>query len=125
MGRRRINTEEETSRLKKEYIKDNIKRYTLSLNVNTDIAIIRYLDGMNQYSVYIKDLIEKDMRRKGMKMSVEERRLDAIANIERVIQEDGLDNTVDEYVDAYSTAYHLKKDPINVWRHITKRGKQQ
>lgn len=46
-----------------DYIKQHIKRYTLSLNNNTDREMITHLNRKKQYSKYIKELIQKDMNK--------------------------------------------------------------
>lgn len=44
-----------------EYSKKNTKRVFIALNVNTDNAIIEFLDSKKNKQGYIKDLIIKDM----------------------------------------------------------------
>lgn len=67
MGRKKINPKTRLRNKNKydaEYKKKYLRRYTLSLNMNTDSAMISHLDGIEQYSKYIKNLVQKDMEDK-------------------------------------------------------------
>lgn len=49
----------------KEYIKKNIKLYTVLLNRNTNKDMIEYLDGIEHKQEYFRDLISRDMKKEG------------------------------------------------------------
>ena len=51
-----------------EYIRNNIKRYTVSLNVGHDEYIIDWLDSHKPFTQYIRALIDDDMRRNGIEV---------------------------------------------------------
>lgn len=56
-----------------KYIKNNVKRIVLNLNINTDQNIIEYMDGIENKQGYLKSLIKKDMEEKRMeKFSLED-----------------------------------------------------
>ena len=56
-----------------KYIKNNVKRIVLNLNINTDHNIIEYMDGIENKQGYLKSLIKKDMEEKRMeKFSLED-----------------------------------------------------
>ena len=50
-----------------KYIKNNVKRIVLNLNINTDHDMIEYMDGIENKQGYLKSLIKKDMEEKRMK----------------------------------------------------------
>lgn len=50
-----------------KYIKNNVKRIVLNLNINTDQNMIEYMDGIENKQGYLKSLIKKDMEEKRMK----------------------------------------------------------
>ena len=47
----------------KKYIKENMRRYALNLNQNTDVDILEYLEGRDNVQGYLKRLIREDMAR--------------------------------------------------------------
>lgn len=47
----------------KKYIKENMRRYALNLNRNTDVDILEYLEGRDNVQGYLKRLIREDMAR--------------------------------------------------------------
>lgn len=56
-----------------KYIKNNVKRIVLNLNINTDQNIIEYMDSIENKQGYLKSLIKKDMEVKIMeKFSLED-----------------------------------------------------
>ena len=50
-----------------KYIKNNVKRIVLNLNINTDQHMIEYMDCIENKQGYLKSLIKKDMEEKRMK----------------------------------------------------------
>lgn len=47
----------------KKYIKENMRRYALNINRNTDADILEYLEGRDNVQGYLKRLIREDMAR--------------------------------------------------------------
>lgn len=50
-----------------KYIKNNVKRIVLNLNINTDHDMIEYMESIENKQGYLKSLIRKDMEEKEMK----------------------------------------------------------
>lgn len=50
-----------------KYIKNNVKRIVLNLNINTDHDMIEYMESIENKQGYLKSLIRKDMEEKRMK----------------------------------------------------------
>lgn len=50
-----------------KYLKNNIKRVVLNLNINTDQNMIEYINKIENKQGYLKSLIRKDMEEKRMK----------------------------------------------------------
>lgn len=47
------------------YIKDNIRRFVLNTNRNTEADLIEHLEGQKNVQKYIRDLIRADMKKQG------------------------------------------------------------
>lgn len=50
-----------------KYIKNNVKRIALNLNINTDQHMIEYMESIENKQGYLKSLIKKEMERERMK----------------------------------------------------------
>lgn len=50
-----------------KYIKTNVKRIVLNLNINTDQHMIEYMESIENKQGYLKSLIKKDMEENRMK----------------------------------------------------------
>lgn len=49
------------------YIKDNIRRFVLNVNKNTEADLMEHLEGQKNVQKYIRDLIRADMEKQGRK----------------------------------------------------------
>lgn len=48
-----------------KYIKDNLRRFEIKLNKNTDADLIAWLNRQKPVNQYIKNLIEQDKKKSG------------------------------------------------------------
>lgn len=59
-----MSSSEALKRAKKKYSKENTINKTVQLNKNTDNDIIPYIQNLDNFSGYVKDLIRKDIANK-------------------------------------------------------------